>query len=279
MKIRFVSCIVFLVIVSVQSLFGIKKDTKLILDEMARLQAQVMAMDEKVTIISTDMSSLYKKVKILEERMSVINKSFADNNQSKETLALNLQFIKESINDLKNSLSLMSDKVKKTGVQNSSNTTPINQNEQTISNKEQKDVIENKNLSASTTPPSDSAENLYYAAYSDYLKHNYDLAISGFNQLLVNYPKNSFADNSLYWIGECYYSQKKYKEAINYFTKLLENYKDGDKTTSAMLKKAYSLINMGNKEGGRSLLKSIVEQYPLSEEASLARQKIKEITG
>ena len=86
------------------------------------------------------------------------------------------------------------------------------------------------------------------------------------------------ADNSLYWIGECYYSQKKYQEAVNTFNRLRTQYSDGDKVPDAIWKEGFALIEMGDQTGGINALKELISKFPLSEEASLAQQKIKEVT-
>jgi len=117
---------------------------------------------------------------------------------------------------------------------------------------------------------------VYYAAYSDYIKENYDLAIEGFRQFLRAYPESGLADNSLYWIGECHYAKKMYAEAIDTFNELLSRYKDGDKVPAANLKKGYALIELGRQGEGIAILKELITRFPLSEEASLAGQKIKE---
>jgi tol-pal system protein YbgF len=103
------------------------------------------------------------------------------------------------------------------------------------------------------------------------------LAIEGFRQFIQLYPQNGLADNALYWIGECYYSQKMYREAVSTFSQLVTNYADGDKIPDAILKKGYSLIEMGEQSDGITVLKELISRFPLSEEASLAQQKIKEV--
>jgi len=60
-------------------------------------------------------------------------------------------------------------------------------------------------------------ETQYRAAYNDYLRGSYDLAIAGFRQYLDSFPGTDLADNAAYWIGESYYRQKKYQDAIHQF--------------------------------------------------------------
>ncbi|MCK5003695.1 MAG: tol-pal system protein YbgF, partial [Candidatus Aminicenantes bacterium] len=107
---------------------------------------------------------------------------------------------------------------------------------------------------------------------------NYDLAIEGFSQFVKQFPENVLADNSLYWIGECYYAQKKYTEAIKIFSDIINKYKSGDKVPDALLKKGYALIEMDQVENGVTVLKELISEFPLSEEAYLAQQKIKDLS-
>src|SRR5262245_63144343 len=45
-------------------------------------------------------------------------------------------------------------------------------------------------------------EQLFAAAYGDYSRGNYDLALSEFRQYVESYPASEMADNAQYWIGE-----------------------------------------------------------------------------
>src|SRR6185295_20129728 len=51
-----------------------------------------------------------------------------------------------------------------------------------------------------------SAEESYQAAYLDFSKGLYPLAVSGFRDFLRRFPDSPLADSSQYWIGEAYFS-------------------------------------------------------------------------
>ncbi|HEX4955616.1 MAG TPA: tol-pal system protein YbgF [Thermoanaerobaculia bacterium] len=120
---------------------------------------------------------------------------------------------------------------------------------------------------------------LYDAAYSDYVRGSYDLAIRQFQEYLTAFPTTDLADNAAYWIGECYYRQKKFKEAITEFDRVLERYAGSDKVPSALLKKGYAYLELGQRSQGVAQLQKVIREYPKSDEASLARQRIKELGG
>lgn len=232
-------------------LLPVRKDTKLILDEIQKLSAQIQSLNQ-------DVSSLTQKLRIMEDKVNALARTGADDTQNQENVALSLQFLKEEINEMKNRLTEVIDRLKSAPPAFAGGATPGEEN--------------------AVSEEIQSPENTYYTAYSDYMKKNYDLAIQGFQQFINLFPRNVLADNALYWIGECYYSQKLFENAVDTFTRLIGSYPDGDKTAAATLKKGYALIEMGRESDGVSVLRQLITQYPLSEEASLAQQKIRDIS-
>lgn len=124
-------------------------------------------------------------------------------------------------------------------------------------------------------PPSEDPLALYQAAYRDYQRGNYDLAIAGFADFLRNNPTSDLADNAAYWVGESLFSQKKYADSIQQFDTVIKNYSSSDKVPAALLKKGYAYIELGEKAQGIVQLQYVVHEHPRSNEASLARQRLK----
>lgn len=117
----------------------------------------------------------------------------------------------------------------------------------------------------------------YQAAYRDYQRANYDLAIEGFQDFLGTNANADLADNAAYWIGESLFSQKKYREAIGQFDAVVNKYPKSDKVPGALLKKGYAYINVGERAQGVVQLQYVLHEHPKSQEASLARQKLKQL--
>ena len=127
--------------------------------------------------------------------------------------------------------------------------------------------------------PASSADPMetYQAAYRDYQRGNYDLAIEGFREFLAANKVADLADNAEYWIGESLFSQKKYREAIEQFDTVVSQYPRSDKVPGALLKKGYAYINIGERAQGIVQLQYVVHEHPKSQEAGLARQKLKQL--
>ncbi|MEW5807708.1 MAG: tol-pal system protein YbgF [Acidobacteriota bacterium] len=118
-------------------------------------------------------------------------------------------------------------------------------------------------------------DELFKSSYADYSKGNYALAISGFQEYIVRYPKSDLTDNAQYWIGECYFSQGNHKSAIDEFDKVIENFPDGDKVPGAYLKKGLALFEMHQTAKGVMQLQYLIGRYPKSDEARIAKDKLK----
>jgi tol-pal system protein YbgF len=125
--------------------------------------------------------------------------------------------------------------------------------------------------------PAADPQSLYNAAYNDYLRGKYDLALQGFEEYLKNFPGTDLADNATYWIGECYYRQRRYRQAVDQFEAVLSRYPRSDKSAGALLKKGYALIELGDRSQGVTQLRQVLRQYPTSDEANLARQRLREL--
>lgn len=119
-----------------------------------------------------------------------------------------------------------------------------------------------------------SAEALYNAAYADFSKGNYALAISGFEEYATRFSESDYADNALYWVGECHFSQGNYEVAIRAFDRMLERYPDSDRAAAANLKKGLAYLELNEIRQAVVQLRFVEDSYPISDEARIARDKL-----
>jgi len=138
-----------------------------------------------------------------------------------------------------------------------------------------KNLVENlPKLPTFTVITPGNPDQLFAAAYGDYSKGNYDLAIGEFQQYVETYPSSEMADNAQYWIGECYYGKKKFNEAIAEFDKVSLLFPKGDKVPAARFKKGIALIELGQTDAARAEFLALTKLYPRSNEAVLAKQQL-----
>ena len=119
-----------------------------------------------------------------------------------------------------------------------------------------------------------NAEQLFAAAYSDYSRANYDLALSEFRQYVETYPGSELADNAQYWVGEILYAQKKFEEAAAEFERVAAVNAKGDKVPAALYKRGLVLEEMGRPEEAAAQFQALVRAHPRSAEAGLAQQQL-----
>jgi len=122
-----------------------------------------------------------------------------------------------------------------------------------------------------------NAEQLFAAAYSDYSRGNFDLALSEFRQYVETFPSSELADNAQYWIAEILLAQRKTTEALAELEKVAQVNPQGDKTSLALFKRATLLLELGRKDEAVAQFLALVKDYAKTNEATLATQQLQQI--
>ena len=116
---------------------------------------------------------------------------------------------------------------------------------------------------------------LYDDSLAAFKEGRYEDAMGGFREFLSDYPDSDRADNAQFWIGECYMALKQYEKAILAYQDVIKKYPKGNKVPNALLRQAGAFSEINDKTSAKLLLKKIIERYPRSDEAQLARKKLK----
>jgi TolA-binding protein len=141
------------------------------------------------------------------------------------------------------------------------------------------------------SPGDGTAQESYKAAYLDFTKGNYTLAIAEFREFVRRHPDASQADGAQYWIGESYFSMgraaasagqaEKAREALEQsvqeFRKVFVNYPRGRQVPTALYKEALALVELKQVKVAQARLQYLVDNFPQSEEAPLARERLKNL--
>ncbi len=131
-------------------------------------------------------------------------------------------------------------------------------------------------------------QDIYQAAYIDFSKGSYSLAIAGFREFLRRYPEHELAGSAQYWIGEAYLSlargftdsaqgdkaSESLEQAVQEFKKVLANYPRAEKVPTALYKEALALIDLKQPGLAQARLQYLVDNFPRAEEISLARERL-----
>jgi tol-pal system protein YbgF len=118
---------------------------------------------------------------------------------------------------------------------------------------------------------------VYRDAYETLHKGDLEGARRKFEAFLKQYPNTELSDNAQFWIGETYYLKKDYERAVLEYEKAIVKYPEGDKIPAALFKQALAFFELGDKTNAKNLLKRIIEKYPHSDQAEMAKKKLETI--
>jgi len=124
---------------------------------------------------------------------------------------------------------------------------------------------------------STGAGDLYKDAYETFQKGNLEGARRKFEAFLRQYPNTELSDNAQFWIGETYYLKKDFEKAILEYEKAIAKYPEGDKVPAALFKQALAFLELKDKTNARNLLKRVMERYPNTEQAQMAKKRLEAI--
>lgn len=233
--------------------------------------------DQKETQLKLALDELKAEVIVLERQVRTMQETMDRNSGQLNTLVTqlvdNVNAIRQAQSRIAEGSSGAIQSVSGLGEQLSSTNQRIDRMSEQLA--QVRKLVENlPKLPTFTSITPGNPDQLFAAAYGDYSRGNYDLAISEFRQYVDTYPSSEMADNAQYWIGECLYSKKQLNEAIAEFDKVSILFPKGDKVPAARLKKGIALIELGQQEAGRAELTALVRLFPRSNEAMLARQQL-----
>ena len=131
-------------------------------------------------------------------------------------------------------------------------------------------------------------QDIYQAAYLDFSKGSYALAIAGFREFLRRFPDQPLAGAAQYWIGEAHIALARgyanagqapqateaLEQAVQEFRKVLANYPRSDKAPASLYREALALLELKQTDAAQQRLQYLVETFPQSEESVLARERL-----
>ena len=223
------------------------RDMRSTLDERMGMMRQLM---EQTT------DAINKLNVVTEQVQRSIQGSVAAQGTKVDSVAGNVQGLQDSLEDVKARLSNLSDQVAQVRVSVETLQTPPTPG------------------SGAGAPPQ-SPEELYQNGLRDLQGGKLELALQQFQDYLRYYPETELAGNAQFYVGEVLYRQGKLRKAIEAYDLVLERYPNGNKTAGAHLKKGFALLELKRRTSGVRELRELIRRFPRSEEAKLARQRLR----
>ena len=240
------------------------------------LHRHVGDVEKKVDAVARQSSSKEEVAKLnesLTKQSGVLLRSNADLGAKFDELTRELQTLEGKLEDANRRLTQLSQQIAEAQARIAPSSSPVTgapgpESKQTTGG-----------TGAPAPPPASSRgpspADVYSQATADYQRGQFDLSRQGFQEYADTWPKTDVSDDALYWVGECWLAQKKPREAIAAFDRLFKVYPDSDKAATAHLKKALAHLDLQEKAQAIVQLQFVVHQYPGTDEAKSARQRLK----
>jgi tol-pal system protein YbgF len=127
---------------------------------------------------------------------------------------------------------------------------------------------------ASAAPSQGDPNQLYDQASQDLTQGRYALALTGFRDFVRRYPSAELTDNAQYGVGECFFAQSRFDSAAAEYAKVESGWPKGDRVPAALYKLGLSRERLGLPEAARKTFEDLVNRFPNSGEAQLARERL-----
>lgn len=136
-------------------------------------------------------------------------------------------------------------------------------------------ILSSTSLSiAAPTQRQDTTRRLYDRVMDEFKHRDYAAAMAGFQLFIELHSQSALAANAQYWIGECQYRMGRYREALKSFYDVVSNYPLSPKLAASTLKLGQTYTKLGDPEKARLMFDRVVDQYPDSSEADVARKAL-----
>ena len=117
----------------------------------------------------------------------------------------------------------------------------------------------------------------YQKAYQTLQEGEYVAAIDLFKAFLIQYRQGEYADNAQYWLAEAHYVQREFDEASKAFNAVVYEYSQSPKVKDSLLKTGFIQYEEGNWGKSKEILKDVIDRYPNSTVAKLAKARLLKI--
>lgn len=123
-----------------------------------------------------------------------------------------------------------------------------------------------------------SGDTLYSNGVRDVSSGHYDLAHQEFSDYLKNFPDGPFASDAQFYLGEIAYAQGNFDKAISGYDRVILNYPKSSKVAPAMLEKGRALIQTHKTASAQREFRELIRRFPGSDEAKKASATLRTLS-
>ncbi|MGI9090639.1 MAG: tetratricopeptide repeat protein [Gemmatimonadaceae bacterium] len=116
---------------------------------------------------------------------------------------------------------------------------------------------------------------LFQVAREQLMQGSNAAARQAFEDLLTKYPKSDLAADAQFYVAETYAAENNVPAADSVYARVAARYAGSPRAATAVYKRAVAAQNAGKIDQARDLFNQLIKKYPRSDEASLARDRVK----
>jgi len=115
----------------------------------------------------------------------------------------------------------------------------------------------------------------YDTAMAQFKAGSFKPATVSFSDFLRRYPKSGYAASAQFFLGSSFYALRDYRNAISAQMVVVKLHPGSERAPDAMLNMASSYTELKDKISAKKMLERLVAQYPNSEAAKTAKERLK----
>ena len=119
--------------------------------------------------------------------------------------------------------------------------------------------------------PNETPEKQYEFATSFLKVGDYTTAERAFREFVTSNPDHDLAGNAQYWYGETFRIRQLYSDAATAYLDGYQNYPKSDKAPDNLLKLGITMVQLGEKDQGCTMITGIKKQYPKASKSVLQK--------
>jgi tol-pal system protein YbgF len=127
---------------------------------------------------------------------------------------------------------------------------------------------------AAGAAPSASADQMYEASVAQLRRGSTATARTGLRQLLQSYPSSERVPDALYFLGQSYAAENP-DSAAAYYNQVVQNYAQSPRASAALYNLGLLAERRKDAAAARNAYQRVIQKYPRSDEAALARDRLK----
>jgi tol-pal system protein YbgF len=248
-----------------------KNDLEYLRSDFEELKTRLFQNEKEMgTLRSETREGIEKSLTGLQSDMDAVRRKEADNQAALDSVKVDMQVLAGKLDDESLAAKKPVDELSLLKDDTSRRFTAL---EARVDKLEQS--IEDQKKAAQAKP--ENPEDLYQKGLDTFKSGDSQKAREMLTSFIERYPSNPMVPNAHYWLGETYYSDKKYDQAILEFQEIIKNFPDKEKVPAAELKQGMAFKELGDLKSARYLFKKVITDFPASDEAKLAKEKLKSL--